>query len=238
MKKAILATLTLSAAVIAAPLLAQSSNPQGSDTKQPSDVANASSASSAPAGTVRVTGTVTLLSDTRVGIKIEKAESQPLGGPVMPVGKTRTFALDPMTDKPLDLKVGDRVDLWFKQDASNHLAARIALASSDTSSATSDQQGAATSQPASSTDNSATNTQPSANTPSTDSASQVSNQGSQPSSDTSADSKNMSQPSSQAEGGTASHGKLPKTASELPLIGIIGLAALFGVLLLRFTVRT
>ncbi len=110
-----------------------------------------------------------------------------------------------MTDKPLDLKVGDRVDLWFKQDGTDHLAARIALAS-----ATSSTQG----------------------------ANQASHQEGQPSNVASTGSPKTSQPSSRPGVGTDAQGKLPKTASDLPLVGMIGLAALCGVLLLRFTVRT
>jgi len=217
MRKNVLAMLTLSATLVALPLLAQSDNQPAGQTSQPADVSQNSAGPSAPAGTVRVTGTVTQLSDNSIALKIEAAESQPSGGVVLPVGQTKTFALDSMTDKPLDLKVGDHVDLWFKQDSSDHLAARIALASAGSSSATkSDSSGAS---------------------PSTQSANQASNQETAPSNTTSASSTNASQPSSQPEVGTAAHGKLPKTASDLPLIGIIGLAALCGVLLLRFAVR-
>jgi hypothetical protein len=252
MHKRILAMLTLSAAMVALPLFAQQNNPPASDPGQPSAVAKTSDPASSPAEAVRVTGTITLLADSRIEVKIDRAETQAAGGSVATVGKTEVYTLDSMTDKPLDLKVGDHVDLWFTQHGHDHLATRIALAGVEgTSSQTGGAGGMGTTSPASDTASQASSqeSQPANPTstgsmttsasPTSESASQVSSQETQPTDATTASSVNTSQPSgSQAEVGTAPRGNLPKTASELPLVGVIGLVALCAALMLRFTVKS
>ncbi len=252
MKSKVLAVLALSVGLAVPAVYAQQSGSQ-SQPAQPAAVTS-------QAGQAEVTGSIVTLSADRIDVKIDSVsapESATAGSSIV-VGNTTAFALDSSTDMPQGLKVGDRVNLWFANDNGSLKAARLALApAADQSGASSESSAtspSSSSSPASPTDQSAagasgTSDQPaSAASGTTDqSASGTSAQAEQPS--TSGSSMNDSagstaQPSSAAESTSPSaattkahRANLPKTGSPLPLIGLLGMAALASVLVLRFVIK-
>jgi len=231
MSKKSLAVLALSLGLATVSFAQQPETPAGAPGQDP----QATSASD-QASVQQVTGTVVNLANDRVEVKIESVPTSASADVSAMVGQSATFTLNPMTDKPTGLKVGDRIDLWFKQDHSDHLATRIALAASggDKSADSTGSSGAAsTSQPTSDTAS-----QPAPQQPNPDSASQAPSTDAQQPSASSAGSLSTSQTSGQAEEKAQPRSALPKTGSPLPLIGLIGLVALCAALMLRFTLRS
>ncbi len=214
MRSRILAVLALSIAVIAPAALAQQNGTQS----------EAASGAMAPAqsGGVEVTGTIVSINATSVNVKLDSvtaAQGAPLSGDVA-VGKTAEFRLDASTQMPRTLSAGDPVDLWFKSDNGSMVATRLALAVSADQPATTSSD---TSAPAS----------PAENTPSPSQRSSTATYGS----------SNGQQPTTAGSAAStaapqAAHGQhLPKTGSPLPLIGLLGVAALVAAFALRFVVK-
>jgi len=243
MSKKTLAVLALSLG-LATVSFAQQQNTPATAPGQDQQAASASDQSSVQ----QVTGTVVTLANDRAEVKIESVPASASSDISAMVGQTATFTLNPMTDKPTDLKVGDRVDLWFKQDHSDHLATRIALAASGgdkSADSTGSSGSASTSQPTSDSASQASPQQPTSDTasqpapqqPNPDSANQAPSTEAQQPSASSAGSLSTSQTSGQAEGKAQPRSSLPKTGSPLPLIGLIGLVALCAALMLRFTLK-
>ena len=214
MRSRILAVLALSIAVIAPAALAQQSGTQS----------EAASGAMAPAqsGGVEVTGTIVSINATSVKVKLDSvtaAQGAPLSGDVA-VGKTAEFRLDASTQMPRTLSAGDPVDLWFKSDNGSMVATRLALAVSADQPATTSSD---TSAPASPAENASSPSQRSST------ATYGSSNGQQPTTAGSAASTAAPQ---------AAHGQhLPKTGSPLPLIGLLGVAALVAAFALRFVVK-
>jgi hypothetical protein len=214
MKKNVLSLLTLGVALVAAPVLA---GPKSSSATK--------SAGDTTSGALRVTGTIVSLSAQHIDVKVESASTDASHESGTAIGKTESFKLNSMTDQPLDLKVGDHIDLWFTQAGNAHLATRIALATTMPSSTSGrdDQSAEPGSPPASAALN--------------HSANRASNPAGQSSSTVATDHPATSKSTGEAATTSASKQHLPKTASELPLIGLIGLAALGVALMLRFAFK-
>lgn len=214
MRSRILAVLALSIAVIAPAALAQQNGTQS----------EAASGAMAPAqsGGVEVMGTIVSINATSVKVKLDSvtaAQSAPLSGDVA-VGKTAEFRLDASTQMPRTLSAGDPVDLWFKSDNGSMVATRLALAVSADQPATTSLDASA---PASPAENASSPSQRSST------ATYGSSNGQQPA---------TAGPAASTAAPQAAHGKhLPKTGSPLPLIGLLGVAALVAAFALRFVVK-
>lgn len=214
MRSRILAVLALSIAVIAPAAFAQQNGTQS----------EATSGAMAPAqsGGIEVTGTIVSINATSVKVKLDSvtaAQGLPVPGDVA-VGKTAEFKLDASTQMPSTLSAGDPVDLWFKSDNGSMVASRLAL------SVSSDQPARAssdTSAPASSGENASSPSQPSS----------TAAYGS--SSDQQASTAGSSASTTAPRATQGQH--LPKTGSPLPLIGLLGVAALIAAFALRFVVK-
>jgi hypothetical protein len=242
MKSKVLAVLALSVGLAVPAAYAQQSASQ-SQPAQPAAVTG-------QADQAEVTGTIVTLSADRIDVKIDAVtapESATAGSSIV-VGNTTAFALNSSTDMPQGLKVGDRVNLWFANDNGSLKAARLALAPAGDQSAASSQSSStsSSSSAASPADQSASGT----SSPADQSASGASSTAEQSSSSSSsmsdsATSTSTAQPSSSAADATnpsasstsAHRANLPKTGSPLPLIGLLGIAALASVLVLRFVLR-
>ncbi len=231
MKGKIFAVLALSAALAVPAAFAQQSGTQ-SEPAQPAAV-------SAQSGQVEVTGTIASLTADKVEIKVDSVtapQGNAAGSTVM-VGSTPAFAIDSTTDMPQGLKVGDRVNLWFASDNGALRATRLALApSSDNSAGTN--ESASGSQPSGATTSGSTDqSSTSAPSPSDQSSTSASTSSQQPSTSGSSASAEQQPASTAAAPANEHRGNLPKTGSPLPLIGLLGLAALASVLVLRFVLR-
>ncbi|MDD5562705.1 MAG: hypothetical protein PHQ91_03245 [Thermoanaerobaculaceae bacterium] len=118
-------------AVVAVPLLAQQGNPQNGEPQsqgQTAPAAVSANPAAEPAKPVQLEGTIVTLAADRLELQVEKAvapSSQPTSGLE---GQTVPFLVDATTEKPAELKAGDRVDLWFTQDGDQRRAVRVALA--------------------------------------------------------------------------------------------------------------
>ena len=243
MRSRILAVLALSVAVVAPAAFAQESGTQPG-TAQPA-------AASSQAAQTQVTGTIVTLTADRIDVKVDSVtapQSAQAGSSVM-VGNTTAFTLNSATELPQGLKAGDRVDLWFGNDNGSLLATRVAMAaSSDQPSGTNDS--ASSSPQSSSSQSSASSASSSSEQPAatdTSSSDQSATTQQAPAGDQSAASSSASsaepsastaEPASSTAAAKGAHREnLPKTGSPLPLIGLLGLAALASVLVLRFVVR-
>jgi hypothetical protein len=230
----------LSVAVVTPAAFAQESGTQAG-TAQPA-------ALSSQAAQSQVTGTIVSLTADRIDLKVDSVtapQSAQPGSSIM-VGKTTAFTLNSTTELPQGLKAGDRVDLWFGSDNGSLLATRVAMAaswdqsspnnesasSSPQSSSSQSSTSSASEQPAAS--DTSSSVQP-ATTQQSPSADQSATSGSSSSTEPSA---SAAEPASSPAAANGAHREnLPKTGSPLPLIGLLGLAALASVLVLRFVVR-
>jgi hypothetical protein len=224
MKSKIVAVLALSTAIVVPAAFAQQSGSQSAST-QPA-------AMSSQGAKIEVIGTVVTLTTDRIDVRVNKVKA-PEGTSApssITAGEKTAFTLDSSSQMPQGLKVGDNVDVWFTNHNGSLLATKVALAAgADQSSGT--YGSAATSQPA---NQSADNSQSSSAA-----ASDSSDQADMSDSSTSASqSASATQPANATSAATtANRTKLPKTASPLPLIGLIGLAALASAFALRFALR-
>lgn len=212
MRSRTLAVLALSLATLAPAAFAQQNGTQS----------EAASGAMAPAqaGDVEVTGTIVAINATSVQVKLDSvtaAQGVPLADTIA-VGKTVEFKLDASTQMPRTLSAGDPIDLSFKSDNGALVATRLALAVSADQPATT------------SPDNSAP-AAPGEKASSSSQASPTAAYGS--SSDQQA---STATPASTAAP-QAHEQRLPKTGSPLPLIGLLGVAALVAAFALRFVVR-
>jgi hypothetical protein len=125
MKTTILAVAILSVAALAAPSRATGGDRVSGQVPE----ANSSVVAAAdPAELVQVTGAVATLADDRIEVKVERVAADAPEVTAAMVGKTVAFRLNPTTEKPNELKAGDRVDLWFKEGDNDRLAIRIVVA--------------------------------------------------------------------------------------------------------------
>ena len=230
MRSRILAVLALSIAVIAPAAFAQQNGTQS----------EAASGAMAPAqsGGIEVTGTIVSIDSSSVKVKLDSvtaAEGAPVSADIA-VGKTAEFKLDATTQMPRTLSAGDPVDLWFKSDNGSMVATRLALAVSA-------DQPATTSSNASATTNSDNSAMTSKDTSAPASQGENASTSSQPSSTAAYGSSGDQQaPTAGAAASTAApqpahEQHLPKTGSPLPLIGLLGVAALIAAFALRFVVK-
>ena len=207
MRGRIVAVLALSLAVIAPAAFAQQSGTQSA--------AAPMAAATSKAGEIEVTGTIVKLSLDRIEVKVDSVNS-PSGvaaGSNVAVGTTAAFKLDPSTAMPKGLSADNRVDLWCRSDNGSLLATRVALAVS------ADQPGEANEAAA----------MPQASGGSATSATEASGV---------TGAKAQGEPASTAPAASNAHqGRLPKTGSPLPLIGLLGVAALVSAFVLRFVMR-
>ncbi len=224
MRNQLLAVMAVGLVLAASPLLAQETNP-ATTASQPAPQADQSgqnATTSASQGDAQeVMGTISSISSDRLELKVESAPSTTGGASSALIGKTVSFALSTSTDMPAGLRTGDRVSIWFSREGGNRQATRVALA--EASDASSEQPStASTTESGSSTGGN------------TSSASTASTTG------TSSPSSTVTNPSSnQPEAATSgAHSQtLPKTASQLPLVALIGLAALVAAVALRFVLK-
>jgi hypothetical protein len=226
MKSKILAVLALSAAVVVPAAFAQQSGDQ-SGTAQPAAV-------SSQASQIEVTGTIVTLTADRIDVKVEGVtapESAKAGSSVM-VGKTTAFTLNSATELPQGLKADDKVDLWFSDNNGSPLATRVAMAvSADQPTGSNESASSASQSPATSASSSSDQATASDNGSSEQSATTGNASSAEPSAST-------AEPANSTAAAKGAHREnLPKTGSPLPLIGLLGLAALASVLVLRFAVR-
>lgn len=117
-------------AVVAVPLLAQQGNPPTGDPATPGQTAQAAVAASAAselAAPLQVEGTIVALTADRLDLKVEKAVAPSSQSKSGLEGQTIPFVVDATTEMPAQLKVGDRVDLWFTEDGGQRRAVRVAL---------------------------------------------------------------------------------------------------------------
>ncbi len=239
MRKATWAALALGAALAASPLLAQQDNPAGSSpSSQPAQAEQSNAATASPsqdANAEHATGSIVSISDTRLELKVEASTGPSPTASAAMVGKTFAFTLNSTTDMPVGLRPGDRVSVWFGRENGSRLATRVALA--DASTTSSNGSGEQSSNAADQSNISNSSASPENGTTGTTSVGQTS---SQPSTSNGETSTTATGSMSQAEqGGTAVNGtnQLPKTASPLPLIGLIGFLALAGAVVLRFALK-
>ncbi len=123
-------TTTLAVAVLSVAALAAPSRATGGD-RVSGQVPEANSsvvAAADPAALVQVTGAVATLADDRIEVKVERVAADSPEVTTAMVGQTVAFRLTPTTEKPNELKAGDRVDLWFKEADNDRLAIRIVVA--------------------------------------------------------------------------------------------------------------
>ncbi len=214
MRSRILAVLALSIAVIAPAAFAQQTGTQSATAS--------GTMASAQSGGVEITGTIVSIDATGVKVKLESvsaSQGAPVSGDVA-VGKTAEFKLDASTQMPGTLRAGDPVDLWFKTDNGSMVATRLALAVSSDQPATTSSD---TNAPASPSENASSQSQPSST------AASASSSGQQAS---------MAGTAASTAAPQAAHAQhLPKTGSPLPLIGLLGVAALIAAFALRFVAR-
>jgi hypothetical protein len=220
MRSRLFAAVTFALVLAAAPLLAQSSSDQ-SQTKA-SDTA-----------LHQVTGTIASLNGSMLEVNVESAPGEPESLASTMVGSIVSFTLDPNVKRPAELRNGDRVDVWFANKNGERIVSRIDTAAANSSSANKPSTDSAP-VPSSDTTGSAPVADPSTQQSSAPMASTstapadqqpVPAAGQQP-----GDSTSTSQAAPKAK-------RLPQTASSLPLIGLIGLAALGVAGVLRFAAR-
>ena len=75
-----------------------------------------------------VIGSIVTITSDRLDLKVEKAGEPSTESVAGLVGQTVTFMVDAKTDKPADLKAGDRVDLYFTEANGERHADRIVIA--------------------------------------------------------------------------------------------------------------
>lgn len=219
-RKSLISTLAAVMVLVAAPLLAQ----QGSQ----SGTSPSSSSAAEPVG-VHATGTIASINDARLELWVDKLTGASPAASSSMVGKTQVFNFDSNSDKPAGLRNGDKVEVWYRVAGNDRFVTRIEIAESATSTST------GSSQPAGSGYSSMPTT--AETSPMSESSSEPSKLGlGEPSSSTPISSDDMSQ---QAAGQDVSEQRrLPQTASQVPLLGVIGLLALAGALTLRFVFRS
>lgn len=205
MRRTLWSALTLTAALAAAPLVAQTS---------PSQAA-------AGADTVHhVTGTIASDSGGVLVVKIDSAPGEPESVASSMVGTLVSFTLASSVEQPADMRNGDRVDVWYTSKNDQRTVTRVAEAGpadappAVPASGNEPAAGASGSQAAGATSPGVSSSSSKATVP-----------------DQQADQSGQARPSASTEG------RLPKTASELPLIGLAGLAALGIAGGLRFASR-
>ncbi len=212
MRKGTLAAIVLGIFLVASPLLAQGDNPAGTSS-QPSTQAGQSdpnaTGSTQTAGADHITGTIVSLSATSLELKVEPTTGASTGAGAGMAGTTTSFELNAATDMPTGLRVGDRVSVWFNESNGTRPATRVALAATGSSSTDEGAGQGSTTASASST-TSATGTMGESST-------------------------SQAQPKTAAAAGTK---HLPRTASQLPLVGLIGLLALATAVVMRFALRS
>ncbi len=81
-----------------------------------------------------VIGSIVTITADRLDLKVEKAGEPSTESVAGLVGQTLTFKVDDKTEKPADLKAGDRVDLYFTEANGERHADRIALAAAGSDS--------------------------------------------------------------------------------------------------------
>ncbi|HVN75124.1 MAG TPA: hypothetical protein VMT19_02320 [Thermoanaerobaculaceae bacterium] len=211
-------------ALAASPLLAQETSPT---TQSPPQVSQSGQSNTSPASqgeSQEATGTISSIASDRLELKVDSANGMTAGASSTLVGKTVSFALDASTDMPAGLRAGDRVTVWFNRQGSNRQAARVALAA--TSGSESEQPGAgSTAESGSSAGGTMTSASASSAAPATGTSS-------------TSTSVPTSSPSSTQPASSDGHSKtLPKTASPLPLLGLIGIVALVAAAALAFVLK-
>lgn len=81
-----------------------------------------------------VIGSIVTIASDRLDLKVEKAGEPSTESVAGLIGQTVTFVVDAKTDKPADLKAGDRVDLYFTEANGERHADRIAIAAAGSAS--------------------------------------------------------------------------------------------------------
>jgi cobalamin biosynthesis Mg chelatase CobN len=235
MRNRLLSAIGLTLLLTAAPCLAQTAAQPASSSDQPIQ---------------HISGVIVSVSDTSLNVNAQPST----GSSPSATGATSQnldITLNASTDKPLDLKAGDQVDIWYRMEGSDRVATRVAHAESPSSSSSSSTYGSAsgsadTGSSDMSSGSSAGSQEPAANPVTTGSQEPQSNSqgaaepaatGSESSSMGEASSNSAAQPANGSASSTATSGQLPKTASDLPLIGLIGLLALAGAIGLRLFFR-
>ncbi|MGE5236768.1 MAG: hypothetical protein ACM3O7_10500 [Acidobacteriota bacterium] len=219
-------------ALTAAPLAAQQATGSATD-KSTSTAASQQStvmaSSSEPAESVYAVGKIISIDEKKIEVKVESVSGLSPSNAKAMTGKTEAFTIGTDTSQPASLAVGDRVEVWFKSVNHVRMATRIALAP-EQSGAT----GTGAGQDMSAAANPRSDTQ---------GAGQASSAAGPQ--ETSAATGSVSRAQEAPESGSlpagtsqaAARSTLPHTASDLPLVGLIGLLALGGAVALRFAAK-
>ncbi len=223
MKQGTFAAIALGALLAGSPLLAQGDTP-ASTPSQPAAQAGQSDPNPAPGAQAsdaeRVTGTVVSLSASSLEVKVEPAATGATGEAAEMAGKSISFALSAATDLPTGIRVGDRVSVWYTESNGNRPATRVALAETGGSSSMGTES-ATTGSASRPSDEGQGSSSAQSTTPATGTTAQSSGEQTQPAAAVATETKH-----------------LPRTASPLPLIGLVGLVALTMALVVRFALRS
>jgi hypothetical protein len=218
-------------ALVASPLAAQSTSSKAADTNASHSAKQQSSATASlkrGAESEYVTGTIVSVNDTRIEVKVESVSGLSASATSTMTGRTENFTLSTGTDQPANLRVGERVNVWFESAGGVHMATRIGLAAEGGASS------AATDDPTTSASGPATNSSSAGQASTATESTAAANTASSTNSEQKAPDHGKRSPSSSQ---TNASGKLPQTASDLPLVGVIGLGALGAAVVLRFAFK-
>jgi hypothetical protein len=188
-----------------------------------------------------LTGVIVSLGTDKLDVKVESVSAEPESTASGLVGNVESFTLDANVKRPALLSVGDRVDVAYSVANGSRTAFRIDVAPASAATQTSGAGSSPTSGSDATQASSSSSTMPTSGTgggsapapSSPDTSSSASGQ--QPTSTDMSSARTepvASSPGSadtgdtQMTAATEKAGKLPQTASPLPLIGLVGLAAL------------
>jgi cobalamin biosynthesis Mg chelatase CobN len=171
----------------------------------------------------KVTGQVVMVTPTQVTVRTDS-------------GQTRDFAITDNTEGRQYLVQGQQVDLWYRQNSDTGKVEVVDVRQSKSSdSSSSNMQGSQSSSSSSSSQSEQGEQSTQGSSTSSSSQSGSNTQGSQSSNNWK--SSNQSSSSQSSNMSSTSGKKLPQTASDLPLILVIGMASVAGALGFRFVVR-